>query len=149
MKPSPLCYDLIKSFEGLVLHAYPDPGSGNEPWTIGYGTTIYPDGNKVKKGDTATKEQAEAWLRFDVDRFAAKVYACTGDLQPRQFDALVSFAYNVGIGNLEKSTLLRKVKANPNDPSIAAEFLKWNKAAGKVMAGLTKRRAKEAEVYFS
>lgn len=148
MTPSPRCYELIKSFEGLMLKAYPDPGTGNEPWTIGYGTTIYPDGRKVRKGDLCTKAQAEEWLRHDVDRFAEKVDKLVAVSQP-QFDALVSFAYNVGIGALQKSTLLRMVKGNPSNLAIRSQFLRWNRAGGKVMAGLTRRREKEAEAYFS
>jgi len=65
------------------------------------------------------------------------------------FAALVSFTFNVGTGNLKKSTLLKKVNLNPNDPTIRSEFMKWNKGAGKVLAGLTKRRQAEADLYFS
>jgi lysozyme len=68
---------------------------------------------------------------------------------PNQFAALTSFAYNAGIGNLKSSTLLKKVNANHNDPSIALEFAKWDKAGGKVLAGLTKRRASESKLYFT
>lgn len=142
--------DLIKSFEGLVLKAYVDPATGGEPITIGYGTTIYPDGKKVRMGDVCTKEQAETYLRNDINKFAARVaLVVKSDINDNQFGALTSFAYNVGLGNLNASTLLRKVNANPSDASIANEFAKWNKAAGKVMAGLTRRRQAESKLYFT
>jgi len=142
--------DLIKSFEGLVLKAYVDPATGGEPITIGYGTTIYPNGEKVKLGDVITEVQATEYLQEDVDRFATKVYQLLKQpVNDNQFGALTSFAYNVGIGNLKSSTLLKKVNINPNDASIAAEFMKWNKAAGKVMKGLTRRRESESKLYFT
>jgi lysozyme len=74
---------------------------------------------------------------------------CVDTINQNQFDALVSFCYNVGPGNLKSSTLLKKVNANPNDPTIRTEFLKWNKGGGKVLAGLTRRRTAEANLYFS
>lgn len=143
--------DLIKSFEGLLLTAYPDPGTGKEPITIGYGCTVYPDGNKVKMGDVITKENALRCLVFEVDKKALAVDTMTAgtSLTQNQFDALVSFGYNVGLGALLKSTLLKKVKVNPFDASIYNEFKKWNRAGGKVMAGLTRRREAEANLYFT
>lgn len=142
--------DLIKSFEGLVLKAYVDPGTGGEPITIGYGTTIYPDGKKVKMGDKCTQDEAYSYLVHDVNEFAAKVNPLIKmNLSENQFNALVSFAYNCGVGNLKNSTLLRKVNANTADKSIELEFLKWNKAGGKVMNGLTRRRQAESKLYFS
>jgi len=142
--------DLIKSFEGLILRAYPDPATRAEPYTIGYGTTIYPNGQKVKLGDKITQTQATEYLQDDVDKFARRVKVLVKPvLNDNQFGAIVSFAYNVGTGNLAKSTLLKKVNANPSDNSIAGEFMKWNKAAGKVMNGLTRRRAAEAKLYFT
>lgn len=83
-------------------------------------------------------------------RFEKDVDSVTVDtVNQNQFNALVSFAYNLGIGNLRASTLLKKVNSNPNDPTIRAEFLKWDKAAGRILAGLTRRRKAEAEMYFS
>lgn len=141
--------NLIKSFEGLVLKAYVDPATGGEPITIGYGTTIYPDGVKVKMGDVCTEKQAAEWLAYDVEEFSDKVNELVKvELNANQLEAITSFAYNLGIGNLKKSTLLKKVNINPNDATIAAEFMKWNKAAGKVMKGLTRRREAEAKLYF-
>jgi lysozyme len=139
---------LIKDFEGLRLNAY--RCSANVP-TIGYGSCFYPDKTNVKMGDVLRdKDEAEVLLintLEDYDIYVSK-YTKSVKLTQYQFDALVSFAYNVGLGNLSKSTLLKMVLANPNDPKISAEFLKWNKAGGKALQGLTKRRTKEAEHYF-
>jgi lysozyme len=141
--------DLIKSFEGLVLKAYVDPGTGGEPITIGYGTTIYKGIQKVKLGDSITPEQAEMFLTYDVNTFSEGVKKLiTKNLTENQFGALVSFAYNVGLANLKNSTLLKKVNVNPNDPAIATEFGKWVRAGGKVMNGLVRRRNAESMLYF-
>lgn len=139
--------DLIKSFEGLVLKPY--LCSAKVP-TIGYGTTIYPNGVKVTLKDLPITEQiAETYLSHDLIYFEKNVDAYTTDLvNQNQFDALVSFAYNCGVGNLKSSTLLKKVNANPNDATISNEFLRWNKAAGKPLKGLTNRRIAEATLYF-
>lgn len=140
---------LIQSFEGLELNAYPDPGSGGDPWTIGYGTTIYPNGKKVKKGDTITQQQATEYFMQDILKFSNKVLPLLMQtLTDNQFGALLSFAYNVGIQNLKISTLLKKVNINPQDVSITREFNKWVKASGKVLPGLVRRRAEEAKLYF-
>lgn len=139
--------DLIKSFEGLVLKPY--LCSAGVP-TVGYGSTIYPNGVKVTLKDLPITEQiAEAYLAHDLIYFEKNVDAYTTDLvNQNQFNALVSFAYNCGVGNLKSSTLLKKVNVNPNDPTISNEFLKWNKAAGKPLKGLTNRRIAEATLYF-
>lgn len=138
--------DLIKAFEGCKLDAY--KCSANKE-TIGYGNTFYEDGTPVKMGDRITKERAESLFELIADSFASKVKPLvTANVNSNQFDALVSFAYNCGIANLKSSTLLRKVNANPNDPTIRAEFEKWNKAGGKVLAGLTRRRKAEADLYY-
>lgn len=138
---------LLNRFEGLRLQAYPDPGTGGKPWTIGIGTTVYPDGRGVKAGDTITEAQAEEYLRHDLARFEAAVNKLTGGVttQP-QFDALVSFAYNVGEEALRTSTLLR-LHNEGNYSAAAGQFARWNKAAGHVLPGLTKRRAAEAALY--
>lgn len=152
MQPSQKCYDLIKQFEGLELSAYKDPGHENGlPITIGYGSTMRPDGTKFKLGDTITQQQAEEYLEWEVNNKANTLNILVQGIGLRQneFDALVSFLYNVGIGNFKSSTLYKKIKANPNDITIKDEFLRWNKSGGKVMAGLTTRRLKEAELYFS
>jgi len=142
---------LIKGFEGFESKPYPDPATGARPYTIGYGTTVYPNGTRVELTDPAIDEStALVYLSHDLKVFENGVDALTrDDLTQNQFGALVSFGYNCGLQNLKVSTLLKKVNANPNDPTIAAEFLRWNKANGKVMNGLTRRRKAEADLYFS
>ena len=151
MIPSQSCTKLIQQFEGCAkknpdgtFAAYPDPGSGGDPWTIGWGST----GADIKKGVVWTQQQCDDRFSAHVDEFGAKVAAALGGAATtqHQFDAMVSFAYNVGVGNFQSSTLLRKHKAG-DYAGAALEFAKWNKAAGKVMAGLTRRRAAEAALY--
>ena len=138
--------DLIKSFEGLKLTSYQCSAMR---WTIGFGNTFYEDGSPVKMGDTITRERADSLFELIANSFAERVRKEVKTiLTDNQFSALVSLAYNIGIGNLQKSTLLRKVNFNPNDPSIRAEFMRWNRAGGKVLAGLTRRREAEAKLYF-
>jgi len=140
--------DLIKQFEGLSLTPYVCAGGIN---TIGYGNTYYTNGNKVSlKDPKITPQQAEELLKHSLSTYEKAVDSfCRDDISQPQFDALVSFAYNVGTGALQKSTLIKKVNANPKDVTIADEFLKWNKANGTVLKGLTKRRQAEANLYFS
>lgn len=138
--------DLIKEFEGCKLKAYQ---CSAKKWTIGYGNTFYEDGKPVLPGHAITQEKAEQLFELIANEFAEKVIKLVSShINPNQFGALVSFAYNCGVVNLQKSTLLKKVNANPNDQTIKAEFLKWNKAGGKVLAGLTRRREAEANLYF-
>jgi lysozyme len=119
--------------------------------TIGYGATYYQDGTKVKLGQTITREQANQMLKDHLKEFEGSVLGLLNKtkVNQNQFDALVSFCFNLGAGNLAKSQLLRFIKANPNDPKIAAEFLKWNRAGGEVVTGLVRRRKKEAQLYFT
>jgi lysozyme len=140
--------DLIKSFEGLYLKPYLCPA--NVP-TIGYGNTFYENKAKVTlKDPIITEARAIELLTWSLSSFEQYVDAyCIDTITQNQFDALVSFCYNLGPANLKSSTLLKKVNANPNDPTIRAEFLKWNKAGGKALAGLTRRRTAEANLYFS
>lgn len=138
---------LLAKHEGLSLKAYKCPAG---VWTIGYGNTYYEDGTKVKEGDIITRERAETLLRIIANDFATKVNALVKPkLTLQQFDALCSFAYNVGIANFAKSTLLKKVNANPLDLTIRAEFEKWNKANGQILKGLVTRRKEEADLYFT
>jgi lysozyme len=138
--------DLIKSFEGCKLKAYQ---CSAKKWTIGYGNTFFEDGTPVKIGDAITQDKAEKMFALIADEFAGKVAKLvTSNVTDNQFGSLVSFAYNCGVVNLQKSTLLKKVNVNPNDPTIRAEFMKWNRAGGKVLAGLTRRREAEANLYF-
>lgn len=148
MKISDKGIELISQFEGCRLKAYKDSAG---IWTIGYGTIMYPDGNKVKEGDIITHEDATTYLKYEISLKSKSVSAFTSNvvLSQNQYDALVSFAYNVGVGALQKSTLLKKVIKNPNDPTIEAEFLKWVKAGGKIITGLKKRRQAESDLYFS
>lgn len=138
--------DLIKQFEGCKLKSYQCSALR---WTIGYGNTFFEDGTPVVAGNAITQQKAEQLFEIIANDFSAKVAKLvTLKVSENQFGALTSFAYNCGIANLQKSTLLKKVNSNPNDPSIKAEFLKWNKAGGKVLAGLTRRREAEANLYF-
>jgi lysozyme len=156
MKVSENGKDLIKSFEGLVLHPYLD--SAGVP-TIGWGNTFYPNGKKVTLKDRPiTREQADEIFDFVLSLFEKDVTSLVkAPLKQNQFDALVSFAYNVGSDidaddipeGLGDSTLLKKVNANPNEPSIVNEFLKWNKAGGQVNKGLIRRRTIEAHYYIT
>ena len=137
--------DLIKQFEGCKLKAYKCPAN---LWTISWGLTFYPDGKKVKEGDVITQQQAEEYFNAVVDDFAKQVdILVKSNVTANNFSAIVSFAYNVGIGNLKKSTLLKKVNANPKDATIPAEFRKWVRANGEVLKGLVRRRDAEAKLY--
>ena len=139
--------DLIKEFEGCKLKAYQ---CSAKKWTIGYGNTFFEDGTPVVAGNAITQQKAEQLFEIIANDFSAKVAKLvTSKVSDNQFGALVSFAYNCGVNNLQKSKLLKKVNANPNDQSIKAEFLKWNKAGGKVLAGLTRRREAESNLYFN
>lgn len=143
LRPSKAAIDLIKSFEGCRLDAYPDPGTGGEPITIGWGSA-----GGIKLGTRWTQQQADERLEADVGKFAAGVAKLVDGYPTTQgeFDALVSFSYNVGLGALEKSTLLKRHKAG-DKTGAAGEFGKWINAAGKPMKGLIRRRAAEAALY--
>ncbi len=151
MTPSKNCYDLIKRFEGLELSAYNDPGTNGLPITIGYGSTTKADGSPFHLGDKITQIDAENLLEWEVNSKAKIVLSLLKDapVNQNQFDSVVSFSYNVGTGNFKNSTMLKKIKVNPNDTSIPLEFMKWNKANKKVMKGLTIRRQAEADLYKS
>jgi len=146
LKPSQNCINLIKRFEGCKLKAYKCPAS---IYTIGYGTIRYPDGKPVKEGEEISLYRAESLLTYDVNKFASQIKV---NVNQNQFDALVSFCYNLGIGAFNSSTLKKKVIANPGDLSIRDEFMKWNKARVKgvltELKGLTNRRKAEADLYF-
>jgi lysozyme len=140
-------YKLITGFEGLILKPYLD--SVKIP-TIGYGNTYYSDGKRVTMLDKSiTQKEAFEMFKEIADRFAKAVdknlKVCVSQ---NSFNSMVSLAYNIGTGAFISSTLLRKVNINPNDPSIAHEFSRWNKAGGKVLNGLTIRRSKESANYF-
>ena len=138
---------IIRKFEGLKLKAYLCPAG---VWTIGYGNTFYENGSKVQEGEKITLDRADKLLFFVVQKFESEVLKLVKSaINENQLGALTSFAFNVGAGNLAKSTLLKKVNANPNDATIRDEFIRWTKAGGKVLNGLVTRRKAEAELYFS
>lgn len=139
--------ELIKSFEGFRSAPYKCPAGVP---TIGYGATFYPNGKKVTMADRSiTEHEATDLLRNTLENFEKYVDSyCRDDVNQNQFDALVSFCYNLGPANLKASTLLKKVNANPNDETIRAEFMKWVKAGGKTLKGLVRRREAEANLYF-
>ena len=138
---------MICMFEGFSAKPY--LCSAKVP-TIGYGSTYYLNGRRVTLLDKPITElEAFEMFKAIADKFADKVSKLvTAPVDQNQFNALVSLAYNIGPANFAKSTLLRKVNFNHNDPSIRAEFLKWNKAGGQVLKGLTIRRTAEADLYF-
>ena len=159
MKTSPLGKAIIRESEGLYLKAYLCPAG---VWTIGYGHT-----SGVKQGDVCTEAQAEKYLEEDLADCEQVVARLLPNANQNQFDALVSFSFNAGIGALKMSTLLKKARVNINDPSIRDEFLKWDKADGthnkkdddgdglideegekRRLEGLSKRRKREADLYF-
>jgi len=141
---------LIHQFEGCKLTAYPDPGTGGAPWTIGWGSTTDENGKPIAPGTVWTQERADKRFVQHLGQFERQVIRLLGgaiaSTTQSQFDALVSFAYNVGATALGGSTLLKKHKAG-DYVGAAAEFARWNKAGGRVMAGLTRRRTAEAELY--
>lgn len=141
MRTSEKGIEFIKFSEGLLLKAYQDPGG---VWTIGYGHT-----KAVKKGDQITEFMATEYLKDDLrtSEQAVNQYV-TSNINQNQFDALVSFTFNLGPGNLKSSTLLKRVNANPNDPDIERQFKRWVYCSGKVLKGLVKRREREANMYF-
>ncbi|EON77999.1 Gifsy-2 prophage lysozyme [Lunatimonas lonarensis] len=138
---------LMHEFEGLRLEAYLCPA--RIP-TIGWGNTRYENGQPVKMGDVITRERADELFKNIVTDFSKGVQRLvSANLNDNQFSALVCFAYNLGLGNLQRSTLLKKVNANPADPTIKDEFMKWTKAGGKVLQGLVRRREAESKLYYS
>ncbi len=160
--------DLIKSFEGFSSKPYLCPAKVP---TIGYGATFYPNGKRVTMKDSPiTEEEGVDILKSMLVSFERYVDSYTrDDISQNQFDALVSFAYNLGPNNLKVSTLLKKVNSNPNDESIRAEFMKWvysgdgsrngvdddndgiidEKGEKRRLKGLVRRREAEANLYFS
>lgn len=138
--------ELIKRMEGLRLNAY-KPVPTEKYYTIGYGHY----GADVAKDMVIDEDTAERMLMNDLEVYifnvkkALQSYATVNEYQ---FGALVSFCFNVGVGNFLKSTLLKKVRKDPNDPTIADEFNKWVYAGGKKLMGLVQRRQLEATLYF-
>lgn len=138
---------IIKKFEGLRLTSYLCP-SGLA--TIGYGATFYENGSRVQLGEKITIDRADSLLLMQVKLFENEVRRTVKSaLNENQLGALVSFCFNIGGGAFSKSTLAKKANANPNDPTIRTEFMRWTRGGGKVLPGLVKRREAEANLYFS
>lgn len=151
MKTSIHGINMIKDFEKCVLTAYLDAVN---VWTIGYGVTHYKNGVAVKRGDVITQAKADELLHWQV---RLKESAVDRAIYPvcvnqNQFDALVSFTYNVGVGAFQSSTLLRKLRTDPANETIRDEFMKWVKGRVRgelvTLKGLVKRRKAEADLYF-
>lgn len=141
MVPSANAINLIKQFEACSLKAYPDPASKDGlPITIGYGHT----GHSVHLGQTITSETADALLNADATYAAWALHGLK--LNQNQFDALVSFVFNVGVAAFRTSSLCHYLEAG-NFKAASQEFIKWNHAGGKVMPGLTKRRRAEKALF--
>lgn len=144
--------DLIFEFETggnlkKYLTAYQDSVG---VWTIGIGSTYYENNARVKKGDKISEERARELFTSILPIYENAVSGTIKKaLTQNQFDALVSLVYNIGGTAFAKSTIARKININPLDASIAYEFSRWNKAGGRVLAGLTRRRKAESDLYFS
>lgn len=142
--------DLIKKYEGCSLTAYRCPAG---VFTIGYGSTRYLNGEPVKEGDIITQEEANKLFKDTIDNFEYQVKMILGDtlktiLPESAISALVSLAYNIGVSAFAKSTLLKVIKQNKNNlRDIEFQWNRWNKANGKVLNGLIKRREEEFEMY--
>lgn len=140
MKTTERTKNKMKAFEGLQLKAYLCPAG---VWTVGYGHT----GREVTPGGVITQAKADAFFELDVLSVEGQVDALALDLSQYQYDAVVSFCFNVGIGKFKQSTLYKKMKKDPYDASIPAEFKRWIYGGGKVLPGLVTRRDWEAKRY--
>ena len=141
MKPSNKSIELVKHFEGFESAAYLCPAN---VWTIGDGRT-----KNVREGDVITEIQAERDLLEELEEFGEQVLSVVDvELNQNEFDALTSWTHNLGVGNLRSSTLLKKLNAGDKN-SVPSEMLRWNKANGKVLNGLTRRRQAEADLWIS
>ena len=141
MRTSAKGITLIKAFESLRTQAYRCPAGIP---TIGFGHTA-----GVKMGDYIDADKATQLLTEDLRQFEAVVNRECPNINQSQFDALVAFSFNVGSGNFQKSSLLKKVKSKADNPAIRDEFMKWTKAGKVELAGLVRRRKAEADLYFS
>lgn len=139
---------LLKKLEGWRNHPYRDQAGVA---TIGYGNTFYMDGRRVTMNDEPiTQVEGVKLLRSILSHFEFHVWELTSSvcLYPNQFDALVIFAYNVGIHAFRKSTMLKRVLVDPDDMDIKVQFGRWNKAGGRTNKGLIHRRHQEEWLYF-
>lgn len=136
-----LAVAVVGGFEGLRQTAYPDPATKGPPWTVCYGST-----HGVKPGDHYSLAECKTMLVRDLEIYASGIERCvTAQLPDTRYVALVSFAYNVGVGSACKSSVVRKINAGDVQGGCDA-LMAWNKAAGITFPGLTKRRAKEREL---
>jgi lysozyme len=142
-----MALDTIQQFEGLKLKAYKDSVG---IWTVGFGNIFNLDtGNPIKEGDEISLETAERWLKIEVDNLQAKMRkVITVPLNDNQWTALTSLTYNIGFGAFKRSTLLRLLNAGASKEEVAKQFLRWNKAGGKEIKGLTNRRQAEYNLYL-
>jgi lysozyme len=135
--------DLTETSEELRLEAYPDPATGSEPWTIGWGHT----GPDIHKGMKITRSAAEMYLMQDIERCETAIYGLVQvPLTQYEFDALVDFVFNVGVGHFKSSTLLTLINKG-QFVEASKEFSKWVYAGGRVLPGLVTRRSKEAQLF--
>lgn len=144
------CINLVAKFEGFIPTPYKDPGSGGKPYTIGMGTTVYPNGKEVTLQDSRiTKDQAKEYLLDHLNKNVlpglSKLIKVS--LTQNQIDSLGSLCYNIGIGNFSKSTLLKKINEKASFEDIKTQFLSWDKANHKTLKGLTLRRIEEYKLY--
>lgn len=138
--------DLIKEFEGFRSHAYKCPAG---VWTIGYGSTRYPDGAVVEPDDVVTQDEAHDLLVDTVIQYQRVIdRSVTVSLSQNEYDALISFVYNVGTGAFVSSTLLKLLNDGASKLMVARQFDRWNKGGGKVLPGLVKRRAAERALFL-
>lgn len=142
-----MALNTIQNFEGLKLKAYKDSVG---IWTIGFGNIFNLDtGKPIKEGDEITQETAERWLKIEVDNLQAKMRkVITVTLTDNQWTALTSLAYNIGFGAFKRSTLLRLLNAGASKEEVAKQFLRWNRAGGKEIKGLTNRRQAEYNLFI-
>lgn len=136
--------EMLSNFEGFKQQAYRCPA---QVWTIGFGTTVYPNGKRVQGGDQCTYEQALVYKAADLKKFEHVVTQTVQvSLTQNQFDALVSLTYNIGPQAFRNSTLVKKLNAS-DYVGAAAQFLVWNKAGGQVLQGLVNRRQREKKLF--
>lgn len=149
------CAPLVERFEGLhklipgnKVQAYPDPGTGGKPWTIGIGSTRDEQGKPIQPSDVWPVDRARKHFENELEEYGTAVVKALAGAKttPRQLAACVSLAYNIGTGAFAGSTLLKRHKAGEY-AAAADQFLRWNRAGGRVMRGLTRRREAERALY--
>ena len=147
-----ICAPLVQQFEGCVLHAYPDPGTGGDPWTIGWGSTTYGDGSPVRPGDRIDQAQADqllnARLQRDWQTLAGRIPGW-GRMRPGQQACLVSFAYNVGVGFYQTSGFgtISRALSSQDWASVPNALMRYVNPGSSVEAGLRRRRTSEGAVW--